>query len=111
MNIGVIFHNLATDERRLETITKWSRLKTFDDEINVKFFKILIEGMKEEIQNTLFNDATNFDLKEYTKMFYNELTFSDIYEDLTDNFEEFIEYTKKNFLRYDYDKKDRFNRD
>mgnify|MGYP004664379637 FL=1 len=111
MNIGVIFHNLATDERRLETITKWSRLKNFDDEINLKFFKILIDGMSEEIQNNLFNDSSDFDLREYTKMFYNELLFSDIYEDSTEDFEEFVEYTKKNFLRYDYDKKQRLNRD
>lgn len=41
MNIGILFHNLDTDERRLETISKWTRLKGFDDELDLKIFKIL----------------------------------------------------------------------
>ena len=111
INIGIIFHNLDTDERKLETITKWSRLKNFDDEISIKFFKIMLQGMKEEIQNTLFNDLPEFDIKDYTKKFCNEMRFSPIYEDKADDLGEFIELCKKNFLRYDFDKKDRPNRD
>lgn len=107
MNIGILFHNLDTDERKLETITKWDRLKKFDDEINIKFFKIILEGMKDEIHSTLLNNAIEFDIKEYTQKFHNELRFSAIYEDNIDDFKNFINYSKKIFLRYDYDKKDR----
>lgn len=39
------------------------------------------------------------------------MRFSSIYEDKTDNFEEFVELCKKNFLRYDFDKKERPTRD
>ncbi|NFE74986.1 DUF3037 domain-containing protein [Clostridium botulinum] len=111
INIGILFHNLDTDERKLETITKWSRLKNFDDEVDIKFFKIMLQGMKEEIQNTLFNDLIEFNIKEYTKKFYNEMRFSQIYEDETDDFKEFIQLCKKNFLRYDLEKKDRPSKD
>ena len=111
MNIGILFHNLDTDERRFETMTKWSRLKNFDDEINIVFFKILLNGMKEEIQNSLLNNRVHFDISSYTKRFCNEMRFSKIYEDYTHDFNEFIEFNKKNFLRYDYDKKDRPDRE
>lgn len=111
INIGILFHNLDTDERRFETITKWSRVKIFDDEINIKFFKILLNGMRGEIQNSLLSSMVNFDISTYTKKFHNEMRFSRIYEDYTDNFNEFIEFNKRNFLRYDYDKKDRPDRD
>lgn len=110
INIGILFHNLDTDQRIFETISRWSRLKSFDDEINVKYFKIILDGIKEEVQNNLFNDATDFDIRQYIKKFYNELRFSDVYVDNTDNFKYFIEDSKKNFLRYDYEKKDRPNK-
>lgn len=111
INIGILFHNLDTDQRILETISKWSRLKSFDDEINIRYFKIMIDGIKEEIHSTLFNDVVEFDIKDYTRRFYNEMRFSEIYEDETNNFDEFVEYSKKNFLRYDYEKKDRPSRE
>lgn len=111
INIGILFHNLDTDERRFETIKKWSRLKNFDDEINIIFFKMLLDGMREEIQSSLLNDSVCFDIVSYTKKFCNEMRFTKIYEDNTENFKSFIEFNKRNFLRYDYDKKDRPNRD
>ena len=111
INIGILFHNLDTDERRFETITKWSRLKNFDDEINITFFKILLNGMREEIQNSLLNSVVYFDISAYTKKFCNEMRFTKIYEDYTEDFNEFIEFNKRNFLRYDYDKKDRPDRE
>lgn len=77
----------------------------------MKYFKIMLDGIKEEIQNNLFADITEFDMKEYVKKFYNEMRFSEIYEDYTDNFSEFVDYNKKNFLRYDYEKKDRPDKD
>ena len=95
INIGILFHNLDTDERRFETITKWSRVKIFDDEINIKFFKILLNGMRGEIQNSLLSSMVNFDISTYTKKFHNEMRFSRIYEDYTDNFNEFIELASK----------------
>lgn len=111
INIGVLFHNLDTDQRVLETISKWGRLKSFDDEINMQLFKIILEGMKEEIQSNLLNNSIEFDIKSYTKYFCNEMRFSEIYEDETDDFHGFIQYSKKNFLRYDYEKKDRPNKE
>lgn len=111
MNVGILFYNLDTDERRLETITRWNRLKAFDDELNINLFKILVNSMKEEISNSLFNNNIEFNIERYTKKFCNELRFSKILEYNTDNFEESIEYNRKNFLRYDYDKKDRPNRE
>lgn len=107
VNIGVLFHNSDTDERRLELIAKWERVKNFDDEVEIKFLKILVMGMRDEIENNIFNQQSHFDIIKYTKRFYNELRFSPIYEDNIKDFEVFIDITKKNMLRYDFDKKDR----
>lgn len=111
INIGILFHNLDTDERRLETISKWSRLKNFDDEINMILFKILLNGIKDEVKDSLFNETLHFNISEYTKKFRNEMRFSKIYEEHTDNFDSFVEFNKKIFLRYDYDQKDRPKKD
>lgn len=107
MNIGILFHNLDTDERKLETISKWKRLKNFDDELDLVIFKILISGIKEEIKNTLLNKNTNFDIYEYHKRYVNELRFSEIYNVEIDDFNKYVEESKKHFLRYDYEKKER----
>ena len=111
MNIGILFHNLDTDERRLETINRWKRLKGFDDELDIKLLKILIDGIKEEIQNTLFNNKVVFDIYEYHRRYINELRFTEVYEAETKDFNKYIEFAKKNFLRYDYEKKERPNKD
>lgn len=111
MNIGILFHNLDTDERRLETINRWKRLKGFDDELDIKLLKILIDGIKEEIQNTFFNNKVVFDIYEYHRRYINELRFTEVYEAETTNFEKYIEFSKKNFLRYDYEKKERPNKE
>lgn len=107
INIGILFHNLDTDERRLEVISRWSRLKNFDDEININLFKILLRGIKDEVNDSLFKGTLHFNIFEYTKKFRNEMRFSKIYEEHTDDFDSFVEFNKKIFLRYDYDKKDR----
>jgi|GEM_PF-497693 len=110
INIGILFHDIDNDIRKFETTSNWTRVKTFDDEVDVDYLKLILKGIEQEISNdTLFNFKEKFDIKRYTKFYVNELKFSDITFTDIEDFDSFVLDTKKIFLRYDYDKKDRPN--
>ena len=111
MNIGILFHNLSTDERRMTTINKWTRLEHFDDEANVKMLKIMINGIKDEIKEDLINSKDDFNIYDYPLKYVNELRFTKVYSAEVTDFNEFVDMTRKSYLRYDYDKSERPNRD
>lgn len=111
MEIGILFHEIENDIRRFEVTTNWSRLKSFDDELDIEYMKLILDGIKNEVSNdNLFSYNQKFDIKKYAKFYVNELKFTDVRVAQTDNLESFIEETKKMFLRYDYDKSERPNR-
>ncbi|AEB77347.1 hypothetical protein ADU80_00395 (plasmid) [Clostridium botulinum] len=109
INVAILFYNEKTDERNFEITTKWQRVQSFDDEVNIDILKLLLKGMQCEIQNTFWSREKSFNIYNYTDTFINELRFSKIYTSNTDNMKSFVEKTKKMFLRYDYNKKDRPN--
>lgn len=105
INIGILFHNLSDGDIRFEITKNWARIKNFDDELDIDFFKLLLQGMNEHI----YKHKDGFELKQYIKRYVNELSFSDVNIKNTDDFEEFILETKKIFLRYDFNKSERPN--
>ncbi|MGL5151417.1 MAG: DUF3037 domain-containing protein, partial [Clostridium sp.] len=106
MNLGILFHNLSTDERRLVTISKWKRLENFDDEVDIEMLKVLMDGLKDEIKSDLFNKNDYFNIHDYPLKYVNELRFTRVYEaNRVADFEAFVELTRKSYLRYDFDKK------
>lgn len=110
INVGILFHNIDNNIRVFETTTNWARIKAFDDELDIEYLKLILKGIENEVVNVdLTNYKKEFNLKEYTHFYVNELKFSDVMISNTDNFKEFIKDTKKVFLRYDYDRKDRPN--
>lgn len=111
MYIGILFHNIDTDERRLEITTKWTRIQNFDDELDIEFFKILLYSLQEEVKNSFWSIRKDFDIYQYTSKFINELRFSKVMKVNTDDFNRFIDDTKKMFLRFDYEKKSRPDKD
>lgn len=104
LHIGILFHNISTDEKRLEITNNWKRVEAFDDELNIELFKALLNGMKNKVQNSI-----QFQFSRYIKKYINELRFSNIVELESDDFDKFIEETKKMFLRYDFEKSKRIN--
>lgn len=110
INVGLLFHDITNDVRLFETTTNWNRLKSFDDEVDINYIKAVLEGIKLEVENeNIFNHNEPFNLEKYVKFYANELKFSEIALTITDSFENFMIETKKMFLRFDYDKKDRPN--
>lgn len=111
INVAVLFYNKDTDERLLEVTTKWQRIRGFDDEIDLDFFKATLFGIREEIKQSFWSNNSDFEIQRYIKRFVNELRFSKIIKIETADFGSFITETKKMFLRYDFEKRDRPNRD
>lgn len=112
IEIGILFHELDNDIRKFEVTTNWSRLKSFDDELDIDYMKMILDGIKNEVSNdSLFNYKQKFDINKYVKFYVNELRFTEVRGAEVDDLNGFIEETKRMFLRYDYDKAERPSRD
>lgn len=107
--VGMLFNNLSTQTRTFKSIKNFRRLSAFDDEISVPFFKDYLLSIKDDVENNLFNLNSEFNLREYAKPFVNELRFSSIRSEITDDLD-FIENISKLFLKFDYEKKERLSK-
>lgn len=107
--VGILFHNITTDQRIFNTIKNFKRLESFDDEINIDFFKYYLSSIKDETENNLFNYNDCFNIENYIKTYVNELRFSKIYTSYNSD-ENFIENTTKLFLKFDYSKNERLHK-
>lgn len=108
--IGMLFNDITTNTRIFKSIKNFRRLQSFDDEISIDFFKAYLKSIKEEVECSIFNFKEKFNMEEYVKYYTNEIRFSDIKTVETDD-DSFIENTCKIFLKFDYEKKDRLNKD
>lgn len=107
--VGILFHNITTNQRIFNIIKNFKRLESFDDEINIDFFKLYLLDIKDETENNIFNHNTNFDIASYTRTYVNELRFSKIYTSSNSD-PNFIENTTKLFLKFDYSQKERLQK-
>lgn len=108
--VGMLFNNITDNERKFICIKNFKRLSMFDDDINVEFFKDYLRSIKEEVETNIFNYCADFVFEDYVRLFTNELRFTSITTEETDD-ENFIENMCKLFLKFDYDKKERLNKD
>jgi hypothetical protein len=98
INIGLVFHAPSDGQIDIKITNNFSRVTAFDDEIDTKFLKIVLKGIKSEFsQSTVhgpsINEARNESfLEEATKMYVNQIQFSPIYTirslDLDKDFED-----------------------
>lgn len=105
--IGMIFNNLDTKERNFKYISNFKRLQSFDDEIDISFVKMYLKGIKEQIENNLFN--ISFSMKDFNKIFVNEFKFTEISIIEVDDDDNYVENLSKIYLKYDYSKNNRLS--
>ncbi|SHH76065.1 Protein of unknown function [Caloranaerobacter azorensis DSM 13643] len=110
ITLGILFHNLTTNERVFEITTNWRRLASFDDELDIEFVKEYLKGIKYTVERNILNYNDNFSIREFIKHYVNEFRFGSVQSYRTDEVDDFIEKTKKIFLRFDYNKKERLNK-
>lgn len=107
--IGVLFHNITTGQRDFKYISNFQRFHSFDDEADIDFVKLYLRGIKEEIENSVFNYRRKFDLASYIKVYANEFRFSSIKTLAVGENENYVEDLTKVYLKYDLVKTQRLN--
>ena len=99
--IGMLFHNLTTGKRDFRYISNFKRFQSFDDEADVDFVKAYLSGIKQQVEENIFNYNTIFSMSEFTKIYVNEFRFSDITTLYVDEEEDYVENLTKMYLKFD----------
>lgn len=110
INIGIAYLDKTNNYTKFTEIKKWARVEHFDDEIDIEFLKFTIAGIKQRIENNIFNKQITR-LSEVTRHFVNELKFSAVEEVEFDDLSSAIDCINKIHLRFDYDKHERHNQE
>lgn len=106
INLGIIFCDMESGYREFKYSKKFTRLSTFDDEINLAMVKKMLQGIEDDVAGNLFT-YDNFDIDQYTKYFVNAFSFEKPKSIYYDNLEEMIDRLHKTYFRFEYDKKER----
>lgn len=107
--IGMLFHNLTTGKRDFRYISNFRRFQAFDDEADVDFVKLYLAGIKQQVENNIFNYDKNFSISEFTRIYVNEFKFSDATIMEVEENEDYVEKLTKMYLKFDFNKKERLS--
>ncbi|NLN49956.1 MAG: DUF3037 domain-containing protein [Clostridiales bacterium] len=110
INIGILFYVEDTNQGYFHCVKNWGRAKAFDDELDINFMKDYLKGIQDEVDHHLFNQVSKFDIENFVRFYVNEYKFSNIQTIQTINSEQFIDITKKMYLKFDYEKSERLNK-
>lgn len=111
INVGIIFFNVNSNERRFYHLKNWNRLQSFDDELDISFMKDYLFGLKSQVEENLLNLKKAFDIETFVKYYVNELRFSDIHTATVDDIDEFEILTRKIHMRGDFEHHERLSKD
>ena len=107
--IGMLFHNLTTDEREFRYISNFKRFQAFDDEADISFVKAYLAGIKNQVEKSIFNYQIQFSISEFTRIYTNEFRFSDITSLYVNEDEDYVDKLTKMYLKFDYAKEKRLS--
>ena len=96
--LGLLFHNITTGQRDFRYISNFKRFQAFDDEADVNFVRAYLRGIKEDIEDSAFNDNKTFDLQSYIKVYANEFRFSTVKELSVEENEDYAENLTQIYL-------------
>lgn len=111
INLGVLVCSANDDYREFCYTTKWSRVKEFDDELDVDVLKTILRSIKDETSKSLYNMSRKFEIDTFVSYYTNEYHFDPPIDIYYDDFDKSTEEICKMYLRYDYDKKQRPSRE
>ncbi len=104
--IGMLYHNLTTGQRTFRYISNFSRFQSFDDEADIDFVKLYLEGIKQQVENNIFN-YNKFNLSEFIRIYVNEFRFTNIMQIKVEEEEDYIGNLTKLYLKFDFSTKNR----
>jgi len=106
INLGILFFEEDLDYREFRYSKKFSRLSSFDDEINIELVKKLLQSIKFEVERTVLNYG-RFCIESFTEYYINDYCFEKPKMIKYDDLHESIEMLNKAYFRFDYDKAER----
>ena len=104
INLGILYHDLETNDRDFISTQKFERVKQFDDELDIDSLKFLLDSIKLDVKPNLMTNENNFSILSYTKYYIKEfnfiapITFSDVNPKVA------ITKIKNIYLRFDCEK-------
>ncbi len=107
--IGMLFHNLTTGKREFKYISNFKRFQAFDDEADIEFVKLYLAGIKEQVEENIFNYNSHFSISDFQKIYVNEFRFSEITTIEIEDNENYVEDLTKLYLKFDFSKEKRLN--
>lgn len=103
INLGVLLYDPETDNREFRCTKKYGRISKFDDTLNINDVKLLLNSVKEDAEQNLFNIGKKFDINEYTRRFDSNYYFDRIKTlEYSTSFEEVCERIFKTYFRFDF---------
>lgn len=104
INLAALFYYPDTDYREFFSLTKWSRLSSFDDSLNIPLIKNLMLDIADEIGTPL--TAPNFNIQKFCAQYQSQIyfdqcvAFPDVFPG---NVSEKIEEIKQIYFQFEYD--------
>lgn len=117
INIGMIFHSPELKYVDVKFTKNFKRVQTFDDEIDIKFFKIVLEGIRESFTKTTISGPSDSDLSDInfiennTFYYANQIQFSPTYLIRTSDYEQDLSDLFRTYVYFDSKKKTRITDD
>ena len=107
--IGMLYNNLTTGRRDFRPISNYKRFQAFDDEVDTGFVKMYLLGIKQQVENNIFNFDKHFSIQEFAKIYVNEFRFSNVMTiDVSDD-EDYVDNLTKIYLKFDINKSKRLS--
>ena len=107
--IGMLFHNLTTGKRDFRYISNFKRFQAFDDEADIDFVKAYLAGIKQQVEENIFNYNQDFSIESYAQLYVNEFRFTDITTLEVSEDEDYVEALTKMYLKFDLNKSKRLS--
>ena len=107
INVGILFFVEETKQKAFYTTQNLRRLSSFDDELDIDFMKSYLLGIKEDWEESLFGTGRNSSVSDFIYNYGNELRFNKPLQAKVQNAEQFIDETKKMYLRFDFNQNER----
>lgn len=118
INIGLVFHSPEDQFIDIRLTNNFSRVHAFDDEVDIEFLKLVLDGVKKEfslefnINRPSYDDLCSWSfLESATSIYNNQLQFSNVYTIRSKNFQNDFDDLFKTYVYFDVHRNQRISGD